>query len=60
MTIKDLKKGDFFRLKENGKVYVRDTYDRSEKRFGYYDFEDVNNYHFAKATKKVIADFIFW
>lgn len=59
MTIKELKRGDFFRLKENGKVYVRDYYERSEKKYCYYDFDDVNNWHFAKGTKKVITDFIF-
>lgn len=59
MTIKDLKKGDYFKLKENGKVYVRDEYDRSEKKFGYYDFDDINNYHSAKGTKEVITEFTF-
>lgn len=56
MTIKDLRCGDFFKLKPTGKVYVRGEYNRSTKRFEYYDFNDVNNYHEAKRCKVVIPD----
>ena len=59
LTIKDLKVGDYFKLKENGRVYVRDSYIRSTKKYGYYDFDDVNRWHECKGTKQVITDFEF-
>lgn len=59
MTIKDLKVGDFFKLKPNGRVYVRQEYNRMTKRFGYCDFDDVNRWHEAKRDKPVITDFEF-
>lgn len=58
-TMKELKKGDYFKLKENGRVYVRDEYDRSSKKYMYYDFDDVCKYHLAKGSKLVIEDFEF-
>ena len=58
-TIKQLKVGDFFRLHPNGKVYVRGEYERSLKRYSYYDFNDVNNEHFAVGNKSVIVEFEF-
>ena len=58
-TIKQLKVGDFFRLRPNGKVYVRGEYERSLKRYSYYDFNDVNNVHFCRGDKSVIVDFEF-
>ena len=57
--LKNVKRGDFFRLHENGKVYVRDEYDRSFKKYSYYDFDDINNWHLAKGTRKVIINFEF-
>lgn len=58
-TIKDLKVGDFFKLKPNGRVYVRSEYNRMTKKYEYYDFDDVNRWHEAKRDKSVITDFIF-
>lgn len=58
-TIKDLKVGDFFKLTENGRVYVRDSYNRSTKKYEYYDFDDINRWHECKGTKQVITDFEF-
>ena len=57
--ISELKVGDFFKLSPNGKVYVRSHFDRSTKRYSYYDFDDVNNEHFATRTRMVIVDFEF-
>jgi len=59
MRIKDLKIGEYFKLKTNGRVYVRGEYERSSKRYSYYDFDDVNREHFAKGDKEVITDFEF-
>lgn len=58
-TIKDLKVGDYFKLKANGRVYVRDTYNRMTKKYEYYDFNDRNRWHECKGTKQVIIDFEF-
>lgn len=58
-TIKDLKVGDYFKLTPNGRVYVRDTYNRSTKKYEYYDYDDVNRFHECKGTKLVIIDFEF-
>lgn len=58
-TIKDLKVGDYFTLKPNGRVYVRDTYNRSTKKYEYYDFDDANRWHECKGNKKVLTDFEF-
>lgn len=57
ITIKDLKVGDYFKLKENGRVYVRGSYNRSTKKYEYYDFDDVNRFHDCKGSKQVIIDF---
>lgn len=57
--IKDLKKGDFFRLSEAGAVYVRGDYDKSYKKYDCYKFEDVNAFRQFAGAKKVIVDFTF-
>lgn len=57
--INELKKGDFFKLHENGCVYVRSDYDRSSKKYECYKFDDINSYHQFKGNKEVITDFIF-
>lgn len=55
-TIKDIKIGDFFKLKPNGRVYVRDSYNRSTKKYEYHDFDKVYCLHECNGTKKVITD----
>lgn len=57
--LKDLKVGDFFKLKPTGRVYVRGKYVRSLKRYSYYDFDDVCREHFARGSKRVIVNFEF-
>ncbi len=58
-TLKELKKGDYFKLKSNGRVYVRYEYDRSTKKYDYCDFDDYGRWHQAKGNKEVITDFEF-
>lgn len=58
-TIKDLKKGDYFKVKENGSVLVRGDYDRSTKKYSAYYFDDVCKERFFKPTQNVIVDFEF-
>lgn len=58
-TLKKVNAGDFFKFSANGRVFVRGEYERSSKTFSYYPFDDVNNEHFAKGTRKVFIDFEF-
>lgn len=55
-TMRDLKKGDLFRFSETGKLYIRDDYDRSEKMYWYFPFDDVNGGHYAKPNRKIIVE----
>ena len=55
----ELKKGDFFKLSENGCVYVRDSYDRSSKKYECFKYDDINSFRYLKGSKEVITDFIF-
>lgn len=59
MKISELKKGDFFKLSENGCIYVRGDYDRSSKKYECYKFDDVNSFRYLKGSKDIISDFIF-
>ena len=49
VLLKDLKQGDFFTLKDCGEyptekqVWIRDEYDRGEKKFCIYKFSDTNH-----------------
>lgn len=56
-----VKKGDFFKLsnKPNAKVYVRDEYDKSEKAYWCYEYEDVNNGRYMKKNKTVYTGFTY-
>lgn len=65
IKLKDIKKGDFFTLKNYGefpdenKVYVKGDFDRSSKKYSVYKFSDVNNETFKKGDLIVFTDFIF-
>ena len=64
MTIKDLKKGDFFTLKniENPtetQVWIRGDYDRSSKTYDCTRFDDICRTRSMKPTATVYVDFIF-
>ena len=64
-AIKDLKKGEFFTLKDYGeyppesRVYVRGDYERSEKKYSCYKFTDVNAESFFKGNRLVFVGFTF-
>ena len=58
-TIKELKKGSFFKLSVNGKVLVRGDYCCESKKYSCYYFEDCNNERFFKGSKMVFTDFEF-
>lgn len=55
-TIADLKIGEYFKLKENGRVYVRSTYNFSTRQYEYYDFHAVNCIHECIGSMPVITD----
>ena len=59
--IEKVKTGDFFKLsdKPNGKVYVKDEYDRSEKAYWCYEYYDVNSGRYFKKGKTVYTGFTF-
>ena len=64
-TMRQLKEGDFFTFRpheypKERQVYVRSRYDRSGKKFAYFPFSDVMDEHFAKGSRVVFTDFIFW
>ena len=59
--LKELKKGDFFKLRDSdtATVYVKGEYDRSTKTYSCFKFEDVNDERFFKGSKKVFVGFTF-
>lgn len=64
MTIKDIKKGEYFTLKDiaepkESQVYVRGEYDKSSKSYSCYKFSDVNSERFFKGSKVVFTGFTF-
>lgn len=64
MTIKELKKGDFFTLKpianpKESQVYIRDEYDRTDKKYLAVKFNDFCACRSLKPDTIVYTDFIF-
>ena len=61
IPIEKVKKGDFFKLsdKPNGKVYVKDDYDKSERAYWCYEYYDVNSGRYFKKGKTVYTGFTF-
>ena len=65
VTIRELKKGDFFTLSNFGeypsenRVYIKGDYDRSERKYECSKFTDINHCSYLKAVRKVWVDFTF-
>lgn len=64
MTVKDLKRGDFFTVKpiENPtekQVYIRGDYDRSTKKYTCTRFDDICCTRDFSGSKTVFVDFTF-
>ena len=57
-TVKEVKKGDFFRLSNNesAPLWVRGYYYSPDKVYECYKYDDVNHEAFYKGTKKVFID----
>ena len=65
VSLKDLKKGEYFTLKQidnptEKQVYVKGEYDRESKTYSCYKFSDTNSERFIKGNKQVYIDFVFW
>ena len=66
LTIKQIKKGDFFVLKphneteaKESEVYIRGEYDRTEKKYECQKWNDICSTRYFKGDKEVYQDFIF-
>lgn len=59
MTVKELKKGDYFKRMRGASVLVRGEYVRSLKKFSCYYFNNVNKEVFIKGDVEVVTDFEF-
>lgn len=59
--IKELKKGEYFRLKDSdlAPVWIKGDYVRSDKKYSNYKFEDVNHERLLSPDKSVFTDFEF-
>lgn len=60
-TIRELKKGEFFRLtdRENAPVWVRGEYIREVKKYSIYKYDDVNHESLRSGDKIVFVSFTF-
>lgn len=59
--LKDLKKGDFFRLtaSDTAPVWMRSDYERSSKKFSCYKYDNYNHENFFSGNKRVFTEFYF-
>lgn len=53
VLLKDVKRGDYFSLRPDGPLYVRNHYDRVSKRYSISPYEDVNRELFRKGSSIV-------
>lgn len=63
-TIRELKKGEYFKVVNSkgvasATVYVRDEYDREERKYMAVRFDDISSSRLFKGTQTVTTDFIF-
>ncbi len=60
-TIRQLKKGELFRLSASGNapVWVRGEYIREAKKYSIYRYDDTNHEKLFSGNKKVLTDFTF-
>ena len=64
MKVKNLKRGDYFTKKQiefpkENQVWIRGDYDRTEKKYEAYRFDDVNTWCYLKGDKEVYTEFTF-
>jgi len=56
-AIKDIKPGEYLRLREKGEVWIRGEYDRGSKQYSIVSTKDMNRERFVKGNKLVITEF---
>lgn len=64
MTIKELKKGEYFTIKQlpdpnEKQVWIRGDYDRETRKYSAVRFSDMNDERFFPSDKPVYTDFVF-
>lgn len=64
VTLREVRQGDFFTLRpieepKESQVYIREDYDRSERKYWVSKFSDMNAGRFMNGSKKVFVDFTF-
>lgn len=64
MTMKELKKGEWFTLKpianpRESQVYIRSDYDRSERKYWATKWSDIGDGKFISGDREVFTDFEF-
>ena len=64
MTVKELKKGEFFTKKDilypkDTQVFIRGDYDRSTKKYECIRFSDCNDVLYISGNKEVFTNLIF-
>lgn len=64
MTVKQLKKGEWFTLKpisepKESQVFIRGDYDRSAKEYECGKFSDISYSRLLKGDTEVYTDFVF-
>ena len=57
--LKDVKRGEFFRLREHGATFIRGHYDHASKKYHAFEFEDVNHEIARRGELEVIVNFTF-
>ena len=64
MKLRDLRKGEFFTLKEienpkESQVFIKGDYDRFSKKYDCGKFSDISAFRSLKGDTEVYTDFIF-
>lgn len=59
VLLKEVKQGDYFRLSENGKTYIRKGFVRSEGKYEVVKADDINDATLLKANRKVLVGFTY-
>lgn len=64
-TLRELPRGSYFTLKDYGdypdekRVYIKQDYDRTSKKYSCIKFDDINAETFKKGATVVFTDFTF-
>ncbi|MEY4411762.1 MAG: hypothetical protein RL560_21 [Actinomycetota bacterium] len=59
VQLKDIKKGEFFRVAGKNTVWVRGDFERSLKKYSATSFDDINRERFLKGATLVEVGFTF-